>query len=136
MEQIGLRLVGEVGWGVKARVFTGAATSIADLGTDVFVCYMFWKDKRMDYFEMTLGTVLLSMILQLFIVGLQNSKRGVKRTMLEALPVLVGLKSAVDAFRVDRGVKEEVGGTTDALQEIVHTKCVELFAEAISGVII
>jgi len=126
LEHVGQRLVGEVGWGVKARVSIGAATSMVDLGTDLFVCYIFWKDKRMDYFEMTLVTILLSIVLQLIIIVGQNRKRGLKRMMLEALPVLVGLKPAVDAFRIACGVKEEVGGTTDALTEMTSIKCVEV----------
>jgi len=136
LEKIGQILVGEVGWGVKARVSIGAATSMIDLGTDIFVCYTFWKDKRMDYFKMTLSIIIFSMFLQLFIVGVQNSKRGAKRTMLEALPVFFGLKPAVDAFRIGCGVKEEVGRTVDVLTEIKLIKCAELFPEAIPGVII
>ena len=137
MERIGQRLVGEVGWGVKARVSVGTATSMVDLWTDLFVCYTFLKDKRMEYyFEMTLGTILLSMALQLTIVGMQNKKRGMKRMTLEALPVLMGLKTAIDAYRVAAGVKEEVGETFDLETEMIFTKAIELFAEAIPGVII
>jgi len=136
LETIGLCLVGEVGWGKKMRVCVGAATSIADLGTDIFVCHMFWKERRMDYFEMTLGTILLSVSLQLAMVGGQNKKRGIKRMMLEILPVLVGLKPALDAYRVAGGTKEEVGGIINALNEMTGMKMCELFAEAIPGVII
>ena len=136
LERVGLRLVGEVGWGVKARVYVGAVASIADLGTDLTVCYIFWEEKRMDYFEMTLGTVLLSMSIQLLVVFMQNRKRGVRKVFLEAIPVLIGLKPAVDAFRVAGGVREEAGVFIDNMVEMTLNKSVELFAEAIPGVII
>jgi|SouAtlMetagenome_1021521.scaffolds.fasta_scaffold141240_1 hypothetical protein len=33
LEEVGRKLVGEVGWGLKARVGVGALASISDLGT-------------------------------------------------------------------------------------------------------
>lgn len=120
---IGEGVVKTAPWGLMFRVLLGATTSTIDLGTDIFVCYMFWKEKRMDYFEMTLGTILLSMSLQLLIVAAQNKKRGIKRVVLEALPVLVGLKPAVDAYRIAGRVEEDSKASIDTLMELTCVKC-------------
>jgi len=42
----------------------------------------------------------------------------------------------VDAYRVAGGVKEEARGAVDTLYEMIFIKAVELFTEAIPGVII
>jgi len=136
MEQVGLRLVGEVGWGVKLRVSMGAFASFADLVTDVVVCLAFLKEGRTEYFEMTIDCLLLSIFIRILLVILQNKKRSIKRIVGESLPVLVGLKSVVDAARVASGVKHETGNSLDNLTILTCMKAIELFAEAIPGVII
>ena len=99
----------------------------------------------------------------------QNNKLGLRRVLYEMIPVIGGLKPAVDAFRVASGAKIEEGQTFDPLNEMVsefalsssstinlsklllaniifvhitrscqkaYIKCIEMFAEAIPGVII
>ena len=50
MSSIALKLVGDVGWGLKSRVLFGAVLSTLDLVTDVFIAYTYSKDKKMDMF--------------------------------------------------------------------------------------
>jgi len=133
---IGMKLVGEVGWGVKMRVSIGASLSMFDLGTDIFVCYMFYVEQKTAYFHAVLGTIVLSVALQLLVILAQNIKLGWKRFSAEALPVIVGVKPAVDAYRVATGKKEEVGQMFDSMVEMTATKLIELFAEAVPGVFI
>jgi hypothetical protein len=49
---------------------------------------------------------------------------------------LIGFKPAVDAFRVAKGEKQEAGQALDPLTEMTYMKGIEMFAEAIPGVII
>jgi hypothetical protein len=59
-----------------------------------------------------------------------------KRVLREWFPILIGFKPAVDAYRVAKGEKQEAGQTMDALTEMTYMKGIEMFAEAIPGVII
>jgi hypothetical protein len=49
---------------------------------------------------------------------------------------LIGFKPALDAYRVATGEKQKVGVEVKAMAEMTAMKCVEMFAEAIPGVII
>lgn len=116
---------------------SGAITSIFDLGTDIFVCYIFWKKERTAFFQMTLVSIMLSIVLQLAFVFIQYQKQGIRSIIYEMLPVLVGLKPALDAFRIAAGRdRDEAGAVVDRLSELTSTKACELFVEAIPGVII
>ncbi|GMI45735.1 hypothetical protein TrCOL_g13458, partial [Triparma columacea] len=137
LETISYKLVGEVGWGLKARVFIGAATSMLDLLTDIYVTYKFWKDrKQRGYFKASLVSLAVSIGIQMFTVWAQNRKLGMKRVLREWFPILIGFKPAVDAYRVATGAKQEVGASVDPMMEMSTTKAIEMFAEAIPGVII
>jgi hypothetical protein len=137
LEAISLGLLGEVSWGVKMRVCTGALTSMVDLLTDVYVTYTFYhaKDKK-GYFKASFASLLVSLLLQLFVVILQNKNIGLKKVIKESIPVLIGCKPAIDAYRVSTGGKEEVGHVVDVQMEITILKAIEMLSEAIPGVII
>jgi hypothetical protein len=136
LEKIGFKLMEEVPWGVKMRVTVGAVTSMTDLLTDVYVTYMFRKDKKYGYFKASLASLMVSIGLQMIVVWAQNRKLGMKRVLREWIPILLGYKPAVDAYRVATGAKQEVGAATDPMFEMTWMKCIEMFAEAIPGVII
>jgi hypothetical protein len=59
-----------------------------------------------------------------------------KRVLREWFPILIGFKPAVDAYRVAKGEKQEAGQATGPMIEMTSMKVVEMFAEAIPGVII
>jgi len=61
---------------------------------------------------------------------------GWQRVLREVVPIFLGFKPAVDAYRVATGVKQEAGQNIDATHEMNFMKCIEMFAEAIPGVII
>jgi hypothetical protein len=56
--------------------------------------------------------------------------------MREWFPILIGFKPAVDAYRVAKGAKQEIGAAGDPMLEMTCMKIAEMFAEAIPGVII
>jgi hypothetical protein len=136
IETISYRLLEEVPWGLKARVTVGAITSMADLLTDVYVTYMFWSDGKEVYFKASLASLAVSIGIQMLLVWGQNKQLGVKRVLREWFPILIGFKPAVDAYRVAKGGKQEAGQAVDALTELTFMKVIEMFAEAIPGVII
>jgi hypothetical protein len=59
-----------------------------------------------------------------------------KRVLREWFPILIGFKPAVDAYRVAKGEKQEAEHAVDPMVEMIFMKAVEMFAEAIPGVII
>jgi hypothetical protein len=118
------------------RVTVGAVTSMTDLLTDVYVTYMFWSDKKYGYFKASLASLVVSIGIQMLGVWLINRKLGMKRVMRECTPILLGYKPAVDAYRVATGAKQEVGAALNPMMEMTTMKEVEMFAEAIPGVII
>ena len=64
--------------------------------------------------------VLISLLLQLFTIWGQNRERGWKKVALEMIPVVAGMKPAVDAFRVASNAKIEEGQKFDPLSEMVR----------------
>ena len=147
MNTIALRLIGEVGWGLKMRVFVGAAISTLDLCTDIFMAVTYWNQgtddenlnydpNRLVFFKCTVVSLTVNMIITMMLVGVQNRRRGIHNILLELLWIPFGLKPAFDAWRVGSGVKAEEGKLLTPLDEMVYTKGVEMFAEAIPGVII
>jgi hypothetical protein len=136
LEEIVMKLFMKSTLGLKARVTVGAATSMLDLVTDVYVTHKFWSNKKYGYFKASFASLAVSIGLQMLIVYAQNKKLGMKRVVREWIPILLGYKPAVDAYRVASGVKQEVGTAFSAMVEMTVMKGIEMFAEAIPGVII
>jgi hypothetical protein len=136
LEEITMKLFMKSTLGLKARVIVGAATSMVDLLTDVYVTNMFWRDKKYGYFKASLASLVVSIGIQMLAVYGQNKKLGMKRVLREWFPILIGFKPAVDAYRVAKGEKQETGQALNAMSELTFMKVVEMFAEAIPGVII
>ena len=69
-----------------------------------------------------MGTIGLSMFLQLLVVFFQNSKKGFGRLLKESFFVVSGLKTPVDAYRVAVGANKEEDVMFDPLMEMMYTK--------------
>jgi hypothetical protein len=124
-------------WGMMFRVVTGAVTSILDLATDIYVTAAFWQDgNKQGYFFASVISLAASLILQLVLVYLQYKRLGISRVLRESLPCFIGMKPAVDAYRVAVKETKEPGASFDPMLELVGTKICEMFAESIPGVII
>ena len=142
LEVIGYKLMGDVRWGVKARVAIGAVASVSDLLSDIYVTRMFWIDRnnevdpKQGYFQAALASLAFSLGLQFLVVVLQNKNLGIKRITRESVPVIFGFKPALDAFRVATGAKRELEHYLEPVMEMTFMKCIELFAEAIPAVLI
>jgi hypothetical protein len=136
LEEIVIKLFMKSNLGLKARVTVGAITSMSDLLTDVYVTYMLRSDKKYGYFKASLASLVVSIGIQMLGVWGQNRKLGMKRVVREWIPILLGYKPAVDAYKVATGAKQEVGAAGDPMTEMTFIKMTEMFAEAIPGVII
>jgi hypothetical protein len=97
---------------------------------------MFWSDKKYGYFKASLASLAVSIGIQLVLVFAQNRMFSLTRMIRESLPVLIGFKPAVDAYRVTTGKKRQIGEVFDPMTEMTSMKVVEIFSEAIPGVII
>mmetsp|Transcript_6163 Transcript_6163/g.12231 ORF Transcript_6163/g.12231 Transcript_6163/m.12231 type:complete len:592 (+) Transcript_6163:1-1776(+) len=133
---LGKGVVKSAPWGMMFRVIFGALTSLLDLGTDIYVTNMFWNDGKWGYFVASCVSLSVSIGIQLLLVYGQNRKLGWQRVFMEAIPVLTGLKPAVDAYHVAKGLKQKKGTSLDTISELTYMKCIEMFGEAIPGVII
>merc|ERR1711871_1893766 len=99
-----------VRWGVKARVFFGAVTSMLDLVTDILVTAGFYGEPGKEgYFQASMASLILSTVLQLLLVILQHRKLGYKQLLKECVSILLGYKPALDAYRVATGAKQAKG---------------------------
>ena len=158
---LGKGVVKTASWGVLWRVTASAVFSVADVGTDCYVAYDYYKTGRMDYFKYTVGSIAAAMLIQLILVLVQYNKKGILRILRETIFIVTGMKSPWDAYKVASGrIKEEetvidpmmevrndvataansvtisdVTNTSRSLQYI-GSKCINLFAESIPGIII
>jgi hypothetical protein len=96
---------------------------------------MFWDDKKYGYFKASLASLAVSIGIQMLFVWAQNRKLGTKSVLMEWLPILICFKPAVDAYRVAAGEKQKAGHVVDPMFEMTVIKGIEMFAEAIPGVI-
>ena len=130
METVAQRLLGKVAWGLKLRVFMGAALSIIDLASDVSVVVIYWR-KGEEYHSAALlqaAIVAFCLFLQLVFVIVQYNTKP-KRFLLEAMAVLSGIKPAVDAYSVGKGKDKESFMVVDYKTELVFNKCAEVFGK-------
>jgi len=123
-------------WGLKMRVFTGAALSMMDMVSDLsmIVTYL-GHDEMAVYGWFLLSFVLLCTFLQLCLVYVQNNKKP-KVMAYEMLIVVSSLKSVVEAHRVTSGTEKQEHQAFDARLELVLTKVIEIFSESIPGCIL
>jgi hypothetical protein len=98
MNTVTFRLLGEVSWGLKARVFVGAGLSILDMASDIYMIISFLRTGDGTWFGFALlGMLMASVVMQLVIVILQN--KGRPWNMLKgALIVLTGLKPGKQTY--------------------------------------
>ena len=134
--RVAIILSASAGWGVKFRVYFAAMLSTLDLFSDVYITYSFHRDQRYHYFSLSLGQLCVSMFFHLLLTWVQNKSRSSKEIVWEILPVLTGLKPAVNAFRVATCAKQKKGQLLDFKMESTAGKCAEMFSEAIPGTII
>jgi hypothetical protein len=125
------RLLTEVPWGLKFRVFIGACFSLMDMVSDLTVVFQYFGTPGSEAFGyILLGMICSGVFLQLVIVLIQNWK---KKDALprEILIVITCMKPAFDARNVILHKEQADHTVFDAKLELVCSRCNEMFAEAI-----
>jgi len=78
------------------------------------------------------GAVFVPMLLQFFIVYRQNVDLWAGKILLETAPVILGVTSVVDAFRVSNGGHgKSKRQNSDDILELSYVRCSKAFAESI-----
>jgi hypothetical protein len=92
LDTVALRLLGEVSWGLKMRVFMGAGLSILDMASDINVIVLYTSSSDTAGYGMSLlGMLFACIAVQLLVVFAQNKAKP-RKLLREALIVLTGLK--------------------------------------------
>jgi hypothetical protein len=132
LNTVALRLLSEVSWGLKMRVFIGAGLSILDMVSDINVIVLYSTTGQEGYAASLMWMLATCVAFQLVMVCGQNKTKPLKM-LIEALKVLSGLKPAFDAARVAGGADFEEGHVMDPKIEFMASKLLELFCESIPG---
>ncbi|GMH67107.1 hypothetical protein TrLO_g1849 [Triparma laevis f. longispina] len=135
---LGKGIVKAAAWGLMARIIIGAVLSVTDLATDLVILHQFWNggEDSLDFRNAQLASLAASIALQLLLVYIQNSKKGVRRILKEMAIVVTGLKSPVDAYRVASGAEQENDTEFYPMTEMTFSKYIEMLAESIPGIVI
>ena len=109
MNVVALRLLEQVAWGSKLRLYMGASLSMLDMASDVYMILLYWNTLGLE----RAGVILLNFLLanvawQLLLVIAQNKKAPWRVLLREILYVLTCTKVGVDVYRVASGAKREV----------------------------
>ena len=131
---IGRQKVQEALWGLKFRLYSGAALSMLDLFTDLQTVYRFFNEGRNSFAYLNIAFICVSLILQLLVSWVQNRKLGMKLIAYESMLVVTMVKVTVDARRVanasgDNG--ELASSLFNSHMELTMDKCAEIFGESI-----
>ena len=115
-------------YGTVWRVCVGAALSMLDAVTDIFVIFSYYKTKALHgQANVMLAMVVTNMGFQIIVVLAQYRKKSWHVKMKEVLITLFFLRPAVDAYRVSTNHKDNEA-TIDPLLEMICNKvrrCVE-----------
>ena len=139
INHVARRLLGEVSWGLKMRVLTGAGLSILDMASDAYIGFKFLQDEHKNtrlYGYILVGMILMSILGQLVFVVIQNRRVAPLKLAKEMFIVLTGLKPGWDAGKVTMGVEMEEHHLFDARLELNLMKAIELCFESIPGCIL
>jgi len=117
MNRVAMRLLADVAWGAKFRLYTGAALSIMDMVTDFMTIIRFFGEGNNHFAWANIAFIGANIFIQLIIVFAQNKKRGIKVLLYEMLIVAVMIKPAVDAMRVANG-ESQPDTTVDPQMEL------------------
>ena len=136
LDSIAFKLLHDIAYGLKLRVFVGAMICICDVVTDISMIVYFFKSQGMSSKAgwLTSSSVGFSIFLQLCIVHLNGRKDNWK----EKLIVIFCLKPLVDAWRIVKTGGNDLSATKlfSPVQEAVFCKFVEMMFESIPATVV
>ncbi|GMI17806.1 hypothetical protein TrLO_g1770 [Triparma laevis f. longispina] len=120
----------------NVALFMGAALSLVDVVCDIIMIREFAGSNQPKSAIATAITVALSLISQLFIVLIQNSKLSKRKILREIMFVLLCVKPGVDVYRVMRKEKRVKNQSFTPHIEMIATRIFELCFESVPGTFI
>jgi hypothetical protein len=140
MEGIAAELLAQTPFGLKFRAYSRAAISMLDMVSDVYVANEMMNDDQKKLATILLAMICANVLLQLMAVWLQNM--SVKRTnnnmflLRECLYVVTFVKPGVEANRVSLGQEKAPGAAFTMMEEMAYGRTIELFTEAVPGIVL
>jgi hypothetical protein len=133
MYEITKHILSIADFGLKMRLFSGAALSVFDLASDVYMIVVFLgSEETRGVAHVNIVCVALSLLAQLLLVWFVNRKRSWKTIAREVLYVVTFCKPGIDAARVAGGSENDDGlAMMEPLAELAINKTVEMVFEAI-----
>ena len=123
-------------YGMIFRVSVGAALSIIDAATDIYVISTYYKSKELvRQANILLVMLLVNIFAQLLQVLANYNKKSWSVFLKEAMITMLLFRPAVDAYRVSTNLQDE-GAIFDELSMMMFTKGIELATESIPGCIL
>ena len=109
-------------YGMVWRVSVGAALSMLDASTDIYIILKYYNIEGLrGQAKAMLAMIAMNMGIQIILVLTQYRKKSWKVKMKEVLICLFFLRPAVDAFRVSTNHKDSEA-TLDPLGEMIFNK--------------
>ena len=108
-------------YGMLMRVSSGAALSILDAGTDLYIISKYYSEGLSGQADALLAMITINMIIQLVLVHVQYKKKSLSARLKEMIITLLFLRPAVDAFRVSTN-HEDKETTLIPLYELSYNK--------------
>jgi len=123
-------------YGMLMRVSVGAALSMMDAVTDIYVLSTYYQSEELyGQANAMLAMLLANIIVQLLVVHAQYRRKSWFVTGKEALITLLFLRPVVDAYRVSTNHEDEEA-SIDHLAEVLINKGIELGCESIPGCVL
>ena len=88
LNRIAMRLLADVAWGARYRLYLGAIISLLDIYTDIDAIVRFFEEGNAHFAYANIAFVAVSLVIQLILVYVQNMKRGWKVIAYEELIVI------------------------------------------------
>ena len=123
-------------YGTVYRVTVGAALSMTDAVTDIYVISTYYQSEELyGQANALLAMLLGNLFVQLVVVYLQYNKKSWLTIGKEALITMTFMRPAVDTYRVSMHQEDEEV-TLDKLDLLIANKVIELGCESIPGCVL
>jgi hypothetical protein len=138
VEEIAVELLSQQGLsGASVRLGTGAAVSIVDQVSDIYMINAYANTPGREESAISLALMVgLNMLNQIFVIYTQRRKGPKSRMLREIAFVLTAVKPGVDAWRVAIGAAAHEHASLEPEVEMTVTKGSEMAFESVPGCIL
>jgi hypothetical protein len=133
MDTVAKHLMTVCDLGMKRRLYSGAALSVFDVVSDIYMIVVFLGNEETRVVAyINIACIVLSTFIQFCMTWHVHRKRSGKRIARELLYVVTFVKPGFDAAKVAGGNGNDDGlAGCDPLQELAYSKCAEIVYESI-----